>query len=61
MLTPAGYLEHGGRRTGRYRVGGERVPDGSGGYPTLSGGGGGRTRVPIEVATGRWAAPAARR
>ncbi|MEU2714147.1 NAD(P)H-binding protein [Streptomyces sp. NPDC007205] len=26
MLTPAGHLEHGGRRTGRYRVGGERLP-----------------------------------
>lgn len=28
MLTPAGHLEHGGVRTGRYRVGGERLPDG---------------------------------
>lgn len=26
MLTPAGHLEHGGPRTGRYRVGGERLP-----------------------------------
>ncbi|MEU8027107.1 NAD(P)H-binding protein [Streptomyces sp. NPDC049099] len=26
MLTPAGHLEHGGRRTGRYHVGGERLP-----------------------------------
>ncbi|MFF7979279.1 NAD(P)-dependent oxidoreductase [Streptomyces sp. NPDC007901] len=33
MLTPAGFLEHGGERTGRYRVGGERVP---GGEPWLS-------------------------
>lgn len=30
MLTPAGFLEHGGPRTGRYRVGGERVPVGAG-------------------------------
>ncbi|MEW2286474.1 NAD(P)H-binding protein [Streptomyces sp. NPDC047841] len=28
MLTPAGYLEHSGARTGRYRVGGERLPGG---------------------------------
>ncbi|MEV7393625.1 hypothetical protein [Streptomyces sp. NPDC091215] len=33
MLTPAGFLDHGGERTGRYRVGGERVP---GGEPRLS-------------------------
>ncbi|MEU6510494.1 NAD(P)H-binding protein [Streptomyces sp. NPDC046942] len=26
MLTPAGFLEHDGPRTGRYRVGGERLP-----------------------------------
>ncbi|MEU6667314.1 NAD(P)H-binding protein [Streptomyces sp. NPDC046727] len=26
MLTPAGHLEHGGARTGRYRVGGEQLP-----------------------------------
>ncbi|MYW42077.1 NAD(P)H-binding protein [Streptomyces sp. SID161] len=28
MLTPAGHLEHGGDRTGRYHVGGERLPGG---------------------------------
>ncbi|WP_225822555.1 NAD(P)-dependent oxidoreductase [Streptomyces naphthomycinicus] len=28
MLTPAGHLEHGGARTGRYRFGGERLPGG---------------------------------
>jgi putative NADH-flavin reductase len=33
MLTSAGFLDHGGERTGRYRVGGERVP---GGEPSLS-------------------------
>lgn len=31
MLTPAGPLEHGGPRTGRYRVGGERLPGVGGG------------------------------
>ncbi|MGW2458998.1 NAD(P)-dependent oxidoreductase [Streptomyces sp. NPDC001356] len=35
MLTPAGHLEHGGVRTGRYRVGGERLP-GGGREPWLS-------------------------
>ncbi|MFF8730698.1 NAD(P)-dependent oxidoreductase [Streptomyces sp. NPDC015171] len=29
MLTPAGHLDHGGARTGRYRVGGEQLPAGS--------------------------------
>ncbi|MHA5049939.1 NAD(P)-dependent oxidoreductase [Streptomyces sp. SD15] len=29
MLTPAGGLEQGAPRTGRYRLGGERVPDGA--------------------------------
>ncbi|WP_185149401.1 hypothetical protein [Streptomyces sp. Ag109_O5-1] len=33
MLAPAGFLGHGGEHTGRYRVGGERVP---GGEPRLS-------------------------
>ncbi|MEV5172862.1 NAD(P)H-binding protein [Streptomyces flaveolus] len=35
MLTPAGHLEHGGTRTGRYRIGGERLP-GDGPEPWLS-------------------------
>ncbi|WP_208883376.1 hypothetical protein [Streptomyces sp. PBH53] len=35
MLTPAGYLEHDGVRTGRYRVGGERL-SGNGREPWVS-------------------------
>jgi putative NADH-flavin reductase len=40
MLTPAGFLEHCGPRTGSYRVGGERVPRGAGGNGERSDGDG---------------------